>query len=222
MKLKLIFRDQRNKLTQEVSSAFSGKLNILLRLPAPEEIASLVAFLCLPAASYTTRQEELKACLNDCKSNGLVVSGSVRDQRDKLIQWQAQHSFLCRFIIIFFFLQKSKASDASEETINTTFDINVFGTITLTKLVTPHMLKQGGGHFVVISSAAGKVPSPGQAIYSASKHALHGYFHSLRSEFCQEGIKVTVVIPGPIETLNGTGTSTSEDKKSHEKRVSSE
>ncbi|KAG7623855.1 NAD(P)-binding domain superfamily [Arabidopsis thaliana x Arabidopsis arenosa] len=104
----------------------------------------------------------------------------------------------------------------------TTFDINVFGTITLTKLVTPHMLKQGGGHFVVISSAAGKVPSPGQAIYSASKHALHGYFHSLRSEFCQEGIKVTVVIPGPIETLNGTGTSTSEDKKSHEKRVSSE
>ncbi|CAD5321947.1 unnamed protein product [Arabidopsis thaliana] len=143
--------------------------------------------------SYTTRQEELKACLNDCKSSGLVVSGS-----------------------------KSKASDASEETINTTFDINVFGTITLTKLVTPHMLKQGGGHFVVISSAAGKVPSPGQAIYSASKHALHGYFHSLRSEFCQEGIKVTVVIPGPIETLNGTGTSTSEDKKSHEKRVSSE
>ncbi|AAF01601.1 unknown protein [Arabidopsis thaliana] len=99
-------RDQRNKLTQEVSSAFSGKLNILvssllmlktfvLRLPAPEEIASLVAFLCLPAASYTTRQEELKACLNDCKSSGLVVSGSVRDQRDKLIQWQAQHS--CKF-----------------------------------------------------------------------------------------------------------------------------
>jgi dehydrogenase/reductase SDR family protein 7 len=111
---------------------------------------------------------------------------------------------------------KSKASDASEETLKTTFDVNVFGTISLTKLVAPHMLKQGGGHFVVISSAAGKVPSPGQAIYSASKHALHGYFHSLRSEFCQKGIKVTVVCPGPIETWNGTGTSTSEDSKSPE------
>ncbi|EOA29513.1 hypothetical protein CARUB_v10014155mg [Capsella rubella] len=117
---------------------------------------------------------------------------------------------------------KSKASDATEETLKTTFDVNVFGTITLTKLVAPYMLNQGGGHFVVISSAAGKVPSPGQAIYSASKHALNGYFHSLRSEFCQKGIKVTVVCPGPIETLNGTGTSTSEDKKSPEKRVSSE
>jgi len=34
--------------------------------------------------------------------------------------------------------------------VQTTFDINVFGTITLIKLVTPHMLKQGGGHFVVV------------------------------------------------------------------------
>ncbi|KAF2559380.1 hypothetical protein F2Q68_00018390 [Brassica cretica] len=117
---------------------------------------------------------------------------------------------------------KSNAVDASEENLKTTFEVNVFGTISLTKLVTPHMLKQGGGHFVVISSAAGKVPSPGQAIYAASKHALQGYFHTLRSEFFRKGIKVTVVCPGPIETSNGTGTSTSEDKKSPEKRVSSE
>ncbi|XP_013583473.1 PREDICTED: dehydrogenase/reductase SDR family member 7-like [Brassica oleracea var. oleracea] len=106
--------------------------------------------------------------------------------------------------------------------VQTTFVVNVFGTISLTKLVTPHMLKRGGGHFVVISSAAGKVPSPGQAIYAASTHALQDYFHSLRSEFYQKGIKVTVVCRGPIETPNGTGTSTSEDKNSPEKRVSSE
>ncbi|KAF2549327.1 hypothetical protein F2Q70_00024070 [Brassica cretica] len=140
-------------------------------------------------------------------------------------------------------MRKSNAVDASEENLETTFGVNVFGTISLTKLVTPHMLKRGGGHFVVIvhlrrlsvriniiesliytqiSSAAGKVPSPGQAIYAASKHALQGYFHSLRPEFYQKGIKVTVVCPGPIETPNGTGTSTSEDKNSPEKRVSSE
>ncbi|WZZ63302.1 hypothetical protein YC2023_063409 [Brassica napus] len=78
------------------------------------------------------------------------------------------------------------------------------------------------GPYLSQSCAAGKVPSPGQAIYAASKHALQGYFHSLRSEFYQKGIKVTVVCPGPIETPNGTGTSTSEDKNSPEKRVSSE
>uniref|UniRef100_M4ET66 Ketoreductase domain-containing protein n=1 Tax=Brassica campestris TaxID=3711 RepID=M4ET66_BRACM len=75
-----------------------------------------------------------------------------------------------------------KRMDASEENLETTFGVNLFGTISLTKLVTPHMLKRGGGHFVVISSAVGKVPSPGQAIYAASKHALQGYFHTLRSE----------------------------------------
>ncbi|KAF2547417.1 hypothetical protein F2Q70_00024068 [Brassica cretica] len=44
---------------------------------------------------------------------------------------------------------KSNAVDASEENLETTFGVNVFGTISLTKLVTPHMLKRGGGHFVV-------------------------------------------------------------------------
>lgn len=37
-------------------------------------------------------------------------------------------------------------------------------------------------NYVQMSSAAGKTPAPGQAIYCASKHALNGYFHTLRSE----------------------------------------
>ena len=45
-----------------------------------------------------------------------------------------------------------------------------------------------------MSSAAGKVPAPGQAIYSASKHALNGYFASLRSEVPKFGILAGIVI----------------------------
>ncbi|KAJ3671524.1 hypothetical protein LUZ60_007603 [Juncus effusus] len=108
---------------------------------------------------------------------------------------------------------KRRALEETEEGIENTFRVNVLGTITLTRLIAPYMLDRGKGHFIVMSSAAGKVPSPGQAIYSASKHALNGYFHTLRSELCQKGIKVTVVCPGPIET-EGSG--------SHEKRVSVE
>ncbi|OEL23087.1 Dehydrogenase/reductase SDR family member 7 [Dichanthelium oligosanthes] len=103
-----------------------------------------------------------------------------------------------------------------------TFNVNVFGTITLTRLLAPYMLDRGMGHFVVMSSAAGKVPSPGQAIYSASKHALNGYFASLRSELCTKGIKVTVVCPGPIETPQSSGASSSVQRHSSEKRVSVE
>ncbi|MQM09393.1 hypothetical protein Taro_042270 [Colocasia esculenta] len=114
---------------------------------------------------------------------------------------------------------KTGALDVTEEGVQTTFRINVLGTITLTRLLAPVMLKRGKGHFVVMSSAAGKTPAPGQAVYSATKHALNGYFHTLRSELCQKGIKVTIVCPGPIETSKVLGVSTSQHS---EKRVSSE
>ncbi|KOM37000.1 hypothetical protein LR48_Vigan03g038100 [Vigna angularis] len=113
--------------------------------------------------------------------------------------------------------KKTSILDVTEEGLKATFDVNVFGTIALTKLLTPFMLKRGHGHFVVMSSAAGKTPAPGQAVYSASKYALNGYFHTLRSELCQKGIRVTVVCPGPIETSNNAGS-----KVPSEKRVSSE
>ncbi|XWS65211.1 hypothetical protein CRYUN_Cryun05aG0073000 [Craigia yunnanensis] len=117
---------------------------------------------------------------------------------------------------------KTAALDLTEESVKVTFSVNVFGTICLTRLLTPFMLRRGRGHFVVMSSAAGKIPAPGQAVYSASKYALNGYFHTLRSELCQKGIKVTVVCPGPIETSNGSGATTSGTKVSSEKRVSAE
>ncbi|XP_050206029.1 uncharacterized protein LOC126655772 [Mercurialis annua] len=116
---------------------------------------------------------------------------------------------------------KATALDVTEESLKATFDINVLGTLSLTRLLAPFMLKRGRGHFVVMSSAAGKVPTPGQAVYSASKFALNGYFQSLRSELYQKGIKVTIVCPGPIETSNGYGVGSSE-RKGSEKRVSSE
>ncbi|XP_071711347.1 uncharacterized protein [Rutidosis leptorrhynchoides] len=73
-----------------------------------------------------------------------------------------------------------------------------------------------------MSSAAGKTPAPGQSVYSASKFALNGSFHSLRSELYQKGFMVTVVCPGPIETSIASNTSTSSQKGIKEKRVSSE
>lgn len=100
---------------------------------------------------------------------------------------------------------KASALDVSEESLKETFNVNVIGTMTLTRLLTPHMLERGWGHFVVMSSAAGKAPAPGQAVYAASKCALNGYFHTLRSELCQKGIGVTIVCPGPIETHSVSG-----------------
>lgn len=117
---------------------------------------------------------------------------------------------------------KRKALEETEEGMQATFNINVLGTINLTRLLAPYMVKRGKGHFVVMSSAAGKCPAPGQAMYSASKHALNGYFHTLRSELCQKGIKVTIVCPGPIHTYKNSASTSTGQSGTSEKRVPAE
>jgi dehydrogenase/reductase SDR family protein 7B len=91
-------------------------------------------------------------------------------------------------------------------------EVNYLGPIALTKCVLPNMLERGTGHIVVVSSLLGKFSVPKRAAYSASKHALHGFFDALRGEVETQGIFVTLVCPGFIRTnaslnaLEGDGT----------------
>jgi len=80
------------------------------------------------------------------------------------------------------------------------FEVNYFGTIALTKAILPGMIKNGGGHIAVTSSIVGKFGFPYRSSYSASKHALHGFFESLRAENSKNNIRVSVIIPGRIKT----------------------
>jgi short-subunit dehydrogenase len=90
---------------------------------------------------------------------------------------------------------------------------NYLGPVLLTHGLLPSMLARGGGHFVVISSLSGKYGGPLLAAYAASKHALHGFFESLRAEEHDQGIVVTFIVPGFIRTeitahaLTGSGDS---------------
>lgn len=79
-------------------------------------------------------------------------------------------------------------------------DVNFFGVVALTKAVLPIMLAQGSGHFVVTSSVAGKLATKQRSGYSASKHALHGFFDALRAEVHDMGLRVTLACPGYIRT----------------------
>lgn len=116
---------------------------------------------------------------------------------------------------------KTPVLETSEDDLQATFNVNVIGTITLTRHLAPFMLKRSKGHFVVMSSAAGKTPAPGQAIYAASKHAENGYFDTLRSELGQKGIKVTIICPGPIQTsISPSLPNTSAQNSAQEKRMS--
>ena len=78
--------------------------------------------------------------------------------------------------------------------------VNYFGPVSITKQILPSMIANQSGHFVVISSLSGKYGVPKLSAYAASKHALHGFFDSLRSEVHLNNIKITMIIPGIIKT----------------------
>ena len=79
-------------------------------------------------------------------------------------------------------------------------DINYLGHVALTKLVLPHMISSGTGHIIITSSVTGKFGTPMRSAYAAGKHALHGFFDTLREELWDHNIKVTILCPGYIQT----------------------
>ncbi len=96
--------------------------------------------------------------------------------------------------------QRSYAYETGVDVDRMVFETNFFGTIALTKAVLPVMIKQGSGHLSATSSIVGKFGFPLRSAYSASKHALHGFFESVRAEVADKGIKVAMIIPGRILT----------------------
>ncbi len=79
-------------------------------------------------------------------------------------------------------------------------NLNVIGVISITKAVLPSMLKRGAGAIMATSSVAGKLGSTISASYSASKHAIQGFFNALRTEVGYRGITVHLACPGPVAT----------------------
>jgi short-subunit dehydrogenase len=95
---------------------------------------------------------------------------------------------------------RSLAKDTSLEVDRSVMDIDFFGHIALTKAVLPTMLERKSGHIVVTTSLAGLIPVPYRTAYCAAKHALHGFFDTLRVELWDDNIKVTLVCPSHVRT----------------------
>jgi dehydrogenase/reductase SDR family protein 7B len=79
-------------------------------------------------------------------------------------------------------------------------EINYFSNIALTKCILPQMISNGGGHIAVTSSLSGLFGFPLRSGYCASKHALHGFYETLRIEHIQDNIKVTIACPDRVKT----------------------
>lgn len=108
--------------------------------------------------------------------------------------------------------QRSRAEETDMAVVKRLMDVNYFGTVALSMACLPFFIQQKSGHIAVVTSLVGKFGSPMRSAYSASKHALHGFFDSLRAEHFHDNLKVTLICPGFVRTnitfnaLTGDGT----------------
>ncbi|MBK7448315.1 MAG: SDR family NAD(P)-dependent oxidoreductase [Anaerolineales bacterium] len=86
------------------------------------------------------------------------------------------------------------------EDIKGLMDVNVMGLIQTTRQVLPVMIRQHSGSIINMCSISGLVGTPTYTIYSASKHAVHGFSEALRREVEPWGIHVSLLYPGGVKT----------------------
>lgn len=96
--------------------------------------------------------------------------------------------------------QRSLVKDTDIQVDKRIMDINYLGNVALAKALLPHFIANKSGQFVITTSIVGKIGTPLRSSYAASKHALHGFYDSLRAEHFNDNIAVTLVCPGFVKT----------------------
>jgi 3-oxoacyl-[acyl-carrier protein] reductase len=91
-------------------------------------------------------------------------------------------------------------AELSSDEFRQTLETNLFGVFYFCHHAIPLMKKRAGGHIINISSLAGQNPHPKMAAYNASKFALNGFSEALMQEVRQDGIKVSYICPGSVNT----------------------
>jgi short-subunit dehydrogenase len=88
--------------------------------------------------------------------------------------------------------------DYTPAQVDRALQVNLRAPIALAHAYAPGMIARGSGHFVFISSLAGKTGTPGSSLYSASKFGLRGFAQGLRGDLHAHGVGVSTIFPGFI------------------------
>ncbi|MFL6239790.1 MAG: SDR family NAD(P)-dependent oxidoreductase [Actinomycetes bacterium] len=148
-------------------------------------------------------KDELDAVLAEAGGNGAVAAADITDRGtvDDAIE------SIARALGPVDILVNNAGAGAYSAFMQTDVDVferlmrlNYFGTVYATKAVLPSMVKRGRGHVVNISSVAGRIGTPFESAYSASKFAVTALTEALDIELRPLGVKVSMVNPGPVET----------------------
>jgi 3-hydroxy acid dehydrogenase/malonic semialdehyde reductase len=88
----------------------------------------------------------------------------------------------------------------ARDAIDLVVDVNLRSALQVTRLVLPGMIARDRGHLFYVGSIAGKHPTPNTAVYGATKAALHAFAEGLRCDLLGSAIRVTVLMPGRVQT----------------------
>ena len=156
------------------------------------------ALLVLSARREEELQRVAKACVNAYVLPFDMLSLSEHaDRVQDVIQTYGRIDYL---VLNAGVSQRSFVKDTEFEVYRRLFEVNFFSIVSLTQAVLPLFTAQKSGVFVPIASVAGRISTPRRAAYSATKHALIGFFDSVRAEVYNDGIRVTTILPGYIKT----------------------
>jgi dehydrogenase/reductase SDR family protein 7B len=158
------------------------------------------------SARNAAQLERVKRCCENGDNNVIILPMDLSKSDELLSKVQEAWSYFGKIDVVIHnagIAVRDLAVNTCMEMDRRVMEINYFGPMLLTKYLLPFMLQRKNGHIVAISSLSGKYGVPRLSAYAASKHALHGYFDSLRTEVASQNIRVTTVVPGFIRTPLG-------------------
>ena len=91
-------------------------------------------------------------------------------------------------------------TENAAEAVDLLVDVNLRAALHVTRLVLPGMVARDRGHLVLIGSIAGRHPSAKSVVYAATKAAIHAFAEGLRLDLLGSNVRVTVVMPGRVQT----------------------
>lgn len=151
-------------------------------------------------------KEELEKTKEECLKYTSFCETITFDLSDPNQVSQAASTIINKFGPIYLLInnggisQRSLAHETPIEIDRKIMEIDFFSYIILSKAFIPSMIEQKEGYIAVTSSLSGKFGFHLRSSYAAAKHALQGYFETLRMELKQHGISVTIAYPGSINT----------------------
>ena len=154
-------------------------------------------------ARRVSRLEEVAARIRKGQGEALVIPADVTEntQVEALVQQAVDRWGRVDIVIANAGIYtQTSCADLDLECLQQAMEVNFFGAMRLVLAALPQMREQGSGHLVFMASQAAHIPIPGDGPYVASKAALSGIAQVMRQELRREGIAVTTLYPGRIDT----------------------